>query len=134
MSDYRDGLKAADKDAPYAAWIFFKWGLLALVVIGLLYFAGLSLGILKMDIERENVQHSRQYVETKISLLEKLHTDWLRLDAEIIELTIEEGNESIISAKTAQQKYIVVQMRTEVRRIPDSEVPATIRSFLSGRR
>lgn len=132
MSEYRDSLKGINKEAPYTAWTIFKWGLLAIIVIGALLFLAQSSGIISMNIEREVTQHSRQYVETKITLLEKLHSDWLQLDAEIAELERGgEENQEIVSAKRAQQKSIVARLQTEAHLIPSSQVPDSVQSFLT---
>lgn len=131
MSEYRDSLKGINKEAPYTAWTIFKWGLLAIIIIGALLFFAQSLGIISMNIEREVTQHSRQYVETKVTLLEKLHSDWLQLNTEIAELERGEENNEIVSAKRAQQKSIVARLQTEARLIPNSQVPDSVQSFLT---
>lgn len=132
MSEYRDELKRASKEAPYTAWTFLKWGLLAIIVVAILVFLAQALGIISINIQREVVQHSQQYVETKVNLLNKLHTDWFQLNAEIAELKAsDEDNSEIIAAKVAQQKNIVNRIQTEADMIPDSQIPARIRSFLS---
>ena len=133
MSEYRDELRRVSKEAPYTAWTFFKWGILLIVVFSLLGFLAQSLGIISINIKREVVQHSQQYVETKINLLNKLHADWLRLEAEIAELRTVEGNEDVIAAKIAPQDNIVQRMKTEVEMIPSSQVPPSVRAFLSTR-
>jgi hypothetical protein len=78
-----------------------------------LLFIAQSLGIISLDIRREVTQHSQQYVETKVNLLNKLHNDWLSLDAEIAELSVGDDNNEIIAAKLAQQKNTVNRIRTE---------------------
>ena len=128
MSEYKDDLKAVSKEIPGTAWFIFKWGLLALLVLGVLVFIAQSMGIISMDIGREVVQHSRQYTETKTSLLEKLHSDYLQLDAEVAELSAGKDNDEIISAKRAQQKAITKRIKTEAGRIPSSQLPTSIRT------
>ncbi|RLB87180.1 MAG: hypothetical protein DRH10_09540 [Deltaproteobacteria bacterium] len=134
MSEYRNELKRVSREAPYTAWTFLKWGLLVLLVFTILAFIAQALGIISINIQREVVQHSQQYVETKVNLLNKLHTDYLQLDAEIAELRAGEGNEEIIEAKRAQQKNIVTRMKTEAEMIPNSQVPASVKLFLSTRK
>ncbi|NQT49170.1 hypothetical protein HQ571_00595 [Candidatus Kuenenbacteria bacterium] len=131
MSDYRDDLRAVSKDAPYTAWTFLKWGVLAVLVIAVLVFLAQSLGIISMDISRETVQHSQGYTETKESLLMKLHSDWTTLDAEIAELKAADVDSSVIEAKQSQQKAIVTRIKIEAGRIPSSQLPPSIQSFLS---
>jgi len=130
-SEYRDEVRKVSKEAPFTALTVLKWGILAIAVIALLVFFAQALGIISMDILRERTQHSQQYTETKVSLLHKLHNDWLTLNAEVAELRTAEGNEEVVAAKQAQQKSIVRRMREEADRIPDSQVPSSIRSFLS---
>jgi len=103
------------------------YGVLGFVLLILLGFGMQALGIISIGIQREVVQHSQPYVETKISLLHSLYNDWLQLDSEVAE----SGNETVIRAKTAQQKAILMQMREESELIPSSEVPQSIKVFLA---
>ena len=119
------------KEVPFTAVTFFKWALLAIIVLVILFFILQSLGIISLGIQREVIQHSQQYVETKVNLLNKLHNDYLQLDAEIAELRTGEDNEGIIAAKKAQQKNTINRMKTEADMIPSSQVPTSVKSFLS---
>jgi hypothetical protein len=83
-----------------------------------------------LDIERENIQHSRQYVETKVSLLQNLRAAYLRLNVEIAE-SQSRGQDEIVQAQQAQQAAIVSQMHNEASMIPASEVPAEVAAFLA---
>ncbi len=91
------------------------------VLIGLVCIAGLTMlswglqaaQIVSFGIQREAIQHSQPYVETKISLLHKLHNDWLQLDAEIAEFKAIPNSQAIINAKQSQQKSIVIRLREE---------------------
>ncbi len=129
-SDFREEVKKIEKEAPFTIWKFFKWAVVVIIVIAVLGFLAQSLGIFSMDIKREVTQHSQQYVETKINLLNKLHTDWLQLDTEIAELRTGEDNEEIITAKQGQQKNTINRIHTEAEMIPSSQVPPTVRSFI----
>jgi hypothetical protein len=66
-----------------------------------------------------------------VALLNKLHSDYMTLDAEIAELKSGEDNEEIISAKQAQQKSIISRLHNEADLIPESQVPDHIQTFLA---
>ena len=102
-------------------------GVAVLVVLLLLSWGLMAANIISLDIKREATQHSQPYVETKISLLHKLHTDWLQLDTEIAEIDIVD----IKKAKTAQQINIVNRIKSEAELIPYSQVPDSIKVFIA---
>ena len=131
MNQYRNDLNAAGKEVGFTLRKLLMWGIPIIIVLTLLGWLAQSLGIVSMNIEREKVQHSQQYSETKVSLLNKLYNDILTLDAEIAELRTTEGNEEIISAKQAQQRAGINRLRSEADLIPSSQVPDYIRSYLS---
>ena len=105
-------------------------GLACLVGLVALAWGLMAANIVSLGIQREAIQHSQPYVETKISLLHKLHTDWMQLDAEIAELKTIPESQSIITAKQAQQKSIIIRLREEAELLPDSQVPTSIAQFL----
>ena len=109
------------------------WIVVILVVGSFLVWGLMASNIISLGIQREATQHSQPYTETKVSLLNKLQNDWYQLNSEIIELRASEGNQEIIQAKQAQQKNIIYRMREEAQLIPDHEVPATIKAFLSSK-
>ncbi len=131
QSEYREAVKGVGRDVPFTIWTVVKWGVPILVILMAVGWGLQAAGIITMNIRREVIQHSQQYVETKVTLLEKLHSDWLQLDAEIAELNADDGTGDIVRAKQAQQKSIVKRIITESSRIPQSQLPASIRSFLS---
>lgn len=131
MNGYRNEVKKVGKEVPFTLWTLFKWGIPTILVIAVLLFLAQSMGIISMNIQRETTQHSQQYVETKVNLLNKLLSDWSQLDAEIAELKTGEGNEDITTAKQAQQKNIVSRIRTEAGMIPSSQVPSDVKTFMS---
>lgn len=132
MSPYREDVKTVDKEVGFTLWKLFKWGIPIIIVLLLLGWLVQSSGIISMDIEREKIQHSQQYSETKVVLLNKLHSDYLTLDAEIAELRTVDGNEDIIVAKKAQQKAGIRRLRNEADLISSSQVPDHIKAFLAG--
>lgn len=81
-------------------------------------------------IEREAVQQSQQYNETKTRLLNDLYEDVLRLDVEILEAT----NPSVADAKRAQRAQAIRQMREESQLMAQSQIPEVISTFLTTER
>ncbi|QQR82150.1 hypothetical protein IPJ70_02595 [Candidatus Campbellbacteria bacterium] len=113
---------------------FIVWMFLAATVVAVLG-AYLSIWNLPlMNIQREVVQHSQQYIEAKVSLLQELHNEWLKLESECIALSAsidDSMSVKIMAAKRAQQKALVDKMRSEADLIPESEVPRSITVFLA---
>ncbi len=69
MSEYRDELRKVSREVPFTLWTVLKWGVPLIIVIAILVFIAQSLGIISLNIKREVIQHSQQYVETKVNLL-----------------------------------------------------------------
>jgi len=105
-------------------------GLAVLAGFVLISWALMATNIISFGIQREAIQQSQPYVETKVSLLHKLHTDWFQLDTEIAELQVIPDSQDIIKAKRAQQKNIVIRMEEEANLISASQIPDSIRIFL----
>ena len=101
--------------------------LVGLVVIG---WGLMAANIVSFGIQREATQQSQPYTETKVSLLHKLHNDYLQLTTEIAELKSDSSNQEIIQGKEAQKKNIVKRMKSEAQLISQSEVPDSIKVFL----
>ena len=131
MSQYRDDMRNVDKEVGFTLGKLLKWGIPTILVISLLGWLAQSLGIVSMNIEREKIQHSQQYTETKVALLNKLYSDYEQLGAEMAELRSVAGNDEIIAAKQAQQRATLKRLRNEADLIPSSQVPDHIQSFLS---
>lgn len=131
MNGYRNEVKKVGKEVPFTLWTLLKWGIPTIIVVAILLFLAQSMGIISMNIQRETTQHSQQYVETKVNLLNKLLSDWSQLDTEIVELKAGEGNEDIITAKKAQQKNVVKRIHTEAGMIPSSQIPSDVKTFMA---
>jgi len=98
------------------------------LILGILVFWGLTAtGIITRGIQREVIQHSQPYVETKLNLLWSLYNDWTQLESEITET----GDTAVIEAKRAQQAATVSQMRQEASMIPEGTVPPELREFIN---
>ena len=129
--EYRDEARFVRRET---FWTLRKALPIFLVVLVVAVFIGWGLksaGIIGMNIEREVIQHSQQYVETKVNLLNKLHGDWLKLNADIAQAKTIEGAEVVILAKRAQRNNTLERIKTEASMIPSSQVPPAVQSFLS---
>ena len=130
-NDYREEMREIRREATWTIWQWLPTVIIVLVLLAVIGWMLQSAGIISMNIKRETVQHSQQYTETKGSLLQKLYTDYLQLDAEIAELGQADGSQAIITAKKSQQKAIVIRMRSEADLIPQSQVPSNVSAFLA---
>lgn len=129
--EYRNEIERGIKEARWTfRAVFLKLFLPILAVLVIVGFILQATGIISIGIEREIRQHSQPYVETKVSLLHKLHTDWLQLESEIAEFKAADGSNEIISAKKSQQKEIIIRMHEEAELIPTNEVPRSVKEFL----
>lgn len=101
----------------------FIWG----AVIVLLCIGGLMLKPMIMEYNRETVQQSQQYTEAKASFLTGQVSEYMKLAVEIAESTSEE----VKTAKMNQQLAILARVHEEIDRLPESEVPISVRAFMS---
>lgn len=114
----------------------FGAGFFLIIFVVVLAIGAISLGAkaiflpANIAIEREAVQQSQQYNETKTRLLNDLYEDVLQLDVEILEAT----NPSVASAKRAQRAQMVRQMREESQLMARSQIPEVISTFLKAER
>lgn len=130
MSYYRDEVNKVNKEVGFTLRKGIKWLVIILILGTAIGWGVKACRIVGMDIDREVNQHSQQYVETKVVQLGKLYSDYMQLATEIEELKIEEGMESLVAAKKAQQKATVKRMHTAADFIPSSQVPEHIQTFL----
>lgn len=100
------------------------------IIVIILGFILQGAGIISMNIRRETVQHSQQYVETKISHMNKLMIDYYTLETEIKDLKNNDGDSEIISGKVAQQKNILNQVKHNASLIPDNQIPENVLNFI----
>ena len=114
----------------------FGIGFFTIVFVVVMAIGAISLGAkaiflpANIAIEREAVQQSQQYNETKTRLLNSLYEDVLQLDVEILETT----NSSVAGAKRAQRAQLVRQMREESQLMAQSQIPTIISTFLTAER
>lgn len=129
MSEYRNQVSTGIKES---YWTIGKILPIGLLVIGILMFLGWGLqsaGIISKNIEREVVQHSRQYTESKQAMLSTLYAEYTRLQTQFIEANNNEQGE-LAAAVNAQRSAIVFQMKRESANIPESEIPAEIKQVI----
>ncbi len=79
-----------------------------------------------MGFQREIVQESPQYVESKRTLLNGLVQDWNQLEVEILG-----SSDEVAAAKRGQQLAIINRMVDESDRLPESEVPSAVTDLLT---
>ena len=128
-------LKELSREGRFASWTLFKWAAVVLpvvLIVGLgVFWLLTATSIVTRDIQREVTQHSQQYVEAKVNLLNKLYSDWTQLQAEIKVMEVAGGGEEIISAKQAQQRAIAIRAKTEAGMIPESQVPTDVKRLVA---
>jgi uncharacterized membrane protein len=117
------------KDVSWTIWRFLPIFLLVIVILTIIGWGLQSAGIIGKNIEREVVQHSRQFIESKQAKLQNLYTQYLDLQTKAIEAETV-GATEVVKAVQAQQKAIIAQMRREATNIPTSEVPAEVQRLI----
>lgn len=125
--EYRATVNAINAEGWFTLWKVGKWLIVLLVILVPLGWLLMSSGIVSMNIQREIVQHSQQYVETKVNLLNKLHNDYLRLQVDIDKYRGTPAAQSSI----ALQKNTLQRIRTEAGMIPESQWPSGVAELLS---
>lgn len=126
---YRDEVREAVREAHWTFWKVLPYALVALAVFVAIGFGLQALGIIGKDIEREVVQHSRQYIESKQVQLQALYTEYVRLQTKAVEAETSD-QPKVAEALRAQQFALLSQMRREATNIPSGKVPEEIRSLL----
>ena len=79
------------------------------------------------DKEREGIEHSHAFVESKRELLLKLASDYDALNTSI---EAHKGEPSFVDAAERQKKSIVARVKLEAESLPSSEVPLAAKSLL----
>lgn len=124
----------ANEVAREGAWTVRRF--IPLLLLLLIIAAGLSWlwkggSIVGMDIEREVVQHSRPYIEARVSKLHNLYSEYLKAQTTVAKADAA-GSTKVSEAATAQQKGLLLQMRKEAGSIPSHEVPDNIQQLIKG--
>jgi len=129
QNEWRKGVTQVTKDG--------SWTVKKLIPLGLLIFGILIIGvwilkgsdIIKMDIERETIQHSRQYIEPRVAKMQNLYTEYTKLQTRSAEAE-ERGAMKVAKTIRAQQIAQIDQMRLEAGNIPAHEIPEKIKQLL----
>lgn len=102
------------------------------VLIGGVYVSGKLLPY-QMDVERDAVTHSRQYVEAKRSLLLKLADDYESTSADLAKYMAADPAKykEVIAGLENQQSCLLERIQTEAKLIPVEAVPSSILKYLS---
>lgn len=128
-SDYRNDAREVIKETNWTIWKIIPTLLLVAVVITVLGWGLKSVGIIGKDIDREVVQHSRQYTESKQASLQNLYTQYVGLQTKVAEAEAI-GSTKVAEAVMAQQMAIIAQMRRKAGNIPSSELPSNIQQLI----
>lgn len=108
------------------------WAIVITVVVVLcVAFAAIAFGVLNVPLralEREGIQQSPGYVQSKQTTLVDLKAEYQRLETEAAKYA---GNDKVVSEIRAQQNQVLNQMRQEAALIPESEIPGDVRRFLA---
>lgn len=117
----RDHVVAAGCTGFWAAWIF--------ILLAVLAVAALYLQPTLLDLERENIQHSRQYITTQRSALMRYYHEYGELDVQISQLD-SESQAGQITAMQSQQRRLLLEMDELASTIPADEVPNDVAALL----
>ena len=80
-----------------------------------------------LGMKREAVVNSHQYIEASRSKLSKLATEYRSASVDIATYKSAEGDfEELIGQLTAQKIAIKDQIKTEVTKIPENEIPSEV--------
>ena len=101
-----------------------------LIFLAIFVTGSLAMRPMWMDLERETVQHSRQYTESKATMLMMWIGEYKELEVDIItarEIEHVELEESLVS----QQKAIFGRIWAEAHLVPRESLPQHVQEWLS---
>ena len=127
--EYRDGMNEVAKDTSWTVMRFLPVGLLIVAILVMLGWFLQSTGIISMNIDREVVQHSRQYTESKQGMLQNLYTEYANLQTKVVEAEAN-GATNVADAARAQQGALLAQMKREATNIPNSQIPPEVKRII----
>lgn len=129
QSEYRSEASTVAKETSWTIWRFLPVFLLVVIILTIGGWALKSAGIIGMDIEREVVQHSRQFVDSKQAKLQNLYTKYTNLQTKAIEASMA-GATKAMEAMESQQMAILSQMKREAMNIPSHKVPLEVQRLI----
>jgi len=107
------------------------YSVLILAILVVATFATYSLKPTWLGMEREAYKASHQYIESKQTMLLNLAEKFRELEVDIIRYEQAEGdNSEIIDGLEAQKTSLLFRMRKESERLPDNELPESVRKIL----
>ena len=115
-----------DDEITTGSYAIIAWGIAGILVFiigGFIYFSVLPSW---RNMETQGIQGSYQYIQSKQTLLLKLHTDYNRLESEIAT----QADQAVVEAKQRQQAAILTRMRTEANLLTPGDVPRDVAQFL----
>jgi hypothetical protein len=112
-----------------SAWLL--WIVFGIIIILVLIFSTYSLRVVIMNLEREAIQQSNNYVEGRVLQLHAMYDEYLVLESDIIRYENTEGDytELIVSSQN-QQTALINRMDAIASSIDISEVPREIKELL----
>jgi len=131
--EYRNEASVVAKEATWTVWRFLPLFILVIIILTVIGWGLKSAGIIGMDIEREVVQHSRQFVESKQAKLQSLYTQYVNLQTKVAEANAA-GATKVAQATEAQQMALLAQMKREAINIPSHKIPTEVQQLISIRR
>lgn len=76
------------------------------------------------NMETTGIRESNEFVQSKLTLLQKLDGDCTKLQADVAGLSQHPGNDELIAAKRAQMRALDDQIRAERSYLPMDRQPA----------
>lgn len=129
MNNYRDEARQVAKNTLWTIGRFLLAILLIVVILTLVGWGLKGAGIIGKDIEREVIQHTRQYTESKQAKLQSLYTEYTNLQTKAAEAEAA-GSTKVAGAVYAQQRALIAQMKREATNIPSSELPTEVAALI----
>ena len=123
--DYRNDVRNTLKEGRWTMWEVLPTALLVIMIVLAIGWVLQATGIITMNIEREVVQHSRQYTESKQAMLQNLYTQYAQLQTKVAEAE-HNGATNVAEMARAQQRALLAQMKREATNIPSSQIPAEV--------
>jgi hypothetical protein len=132
MDDTENGgvVSSPRSEIAWGGCALFTWGGILIALALLATTAALVAAPTWRAWQRESIQQSQEYSETKQRLVLQLIDTHAQLGAEIAALD-PETDAALIGAKQAQQRTLVMRLRTEVQTLSSSEVPPAVTTFLA---
>ena len=127
--EYRNGMREVKSDVTWTIWKFLPVIALGIIILVVLGWFLQSTGIINMNIEREVIQHSRQYTESKQAMLQNLYTQYSDLQTKVAEAQAN-GSTNVAESAQAQQRALLAQMKREATNIPVSQIPDEVKRLI----